>query len=555
MSAFPAKSACSWWLRLAAVMLALVLGGMATTARAQIAGQPGATSSVSTTETVVFNPATTTNLTSTSYSTQVLGRLNGGTIYDQMFAVAVGDPAVQTAFGTAATAITVAGGPGVVIGSPHIVSSTTTTSSTTTSIFSLVGSSSVTTAEIVVGATGVSTVIGPRSVCDVSGLPGATAPTCGTAPSTLTIANCFHYGAAISGGDCHGPAQLTVIAGEVNTNTNVETTYTIDQANTVTTTTLLSEVWAVDGIAQKLGVVHTAVRSGAFDAAARLLRRMGDEAGDGADGPNGWAEFYGTAASDSGDNTTPGERRVARGFSGGFEAALTEQLVLGFGIDWSRTGIELDSASAESGALDLTELGGTAAWHSGAIFAKAAASFGFGDAETSHAVGGMSTASYGLGTWGVLGETGTLLDLGGFTLTPSLGFDFTGVRSDGFTETGGLALSAASYSAARTRAWLGLGIAGTWQTATGGALDFSAQGRLVGVLSGGDRLLPVSYASSPGAAPMTATGNAESGLGLELGTKLSYAVDNRLTLSAAWDGRFAEGFSSSLARLGLKMQF
>ncbi|MBL8579235.1 MAG: autotransporter outer membrane beta-barrel domain-containing protein [Mesorhizobium sp.] len=76
--------------------------------------------------------------------------------------------------------------------------------------------------------------------------------------------------------------------------------------------------------------------------------------------------------------------------------------------------------------------------------------YGFGDAGTSQAGGGVSTASYGIRTWGAQAETGYRFDFdGGSRITPSVGLDYTDMRSGGFTETGGLALSARDYSTAR----------------------------------------------------------------------------------------------------------
>jgi len=538
--------------RLLAIAVSLVAGLMtATGAQAQVVGTPGNTTTTSTSESIIFQTPVTTTVTSNSYSTQVLGRVNGGTVYDQTFGVAVSNPAVQSAFGTATLAVTNAGGPGVVIAAPHLVSSTTTTSSNTTTVYSVAPYSGadflvtpygraqgISTAEVVIGPG--STLIGQRTVCTgLSGLPGATRPTCGAGT----------------------PTQFTVVGGEFNVNVNIETVYRINQTNTTTLTSLLSEIWAVDGYVQSIGVVHTAVQSGAFDATSRFLRRMGDETGNGSSGTGfgpakfgGWAEVYGATARTSADGDIPGDRRRAYGLAGGFNALLTENLVLGFGIDQGRTDIDLDRAFQESGTVNLTQFGVNAGYRSGPFFVNAAATYGVGDADTTHSVGGASTASYNLATWGVLGETGYRFDLGGLWLTPSIGLDYTSVHSDSFTETGGLALAANGYTADRTRAWLGLRVGHSWQMASGGSFDLSAYGRVVDVLSGQDRLLPVTFAATPGT-PMTITGNKENRVGFDLGVKASYTITDRTSLFAGYDGAFRDGFSAHQGRVGLKVNF
>ena len=94
---------------------------------------------------------------------------------------------------------------------------------------------------------------------------------------------------------------------------------------------------------------------------------------------------------------------------------------LGAGIDHGNTDISLDSAFAESGRIDLIQLGVNAGFTSGPWFANLATTYGFDNADTTHTVGGVSTARYGIRTWGALAETGYRADLGnGFRVTPSI---------------------------------------------------------------------------------------------------------------------------------------
>ena len=230
------------------VAAAFALAALATPALAQ-----GVTVlSTSTTEVLLFNPATITTTQLNAFSTQVLGRLNGGTVFNQTFAAAVNDASVQAGFASARLAITASGGPGVVIGTPQRLSSTTTTATTSSSIYSLAGQTSVTDSVLTFGTVAGTTIItGARSTCNVSGLPSATQPTC------------------INGG-------TPLVAGifDTNLNLNTTTTSTIDTATTNTTTTTLSEVWAIDGTVRQMGTGHSAVQPVAFDIGDIFLARM-----------------------------------------------------------------------------------------------------------------------------------------------------------------------------------------------------------------------------------------------------------------------------------------
>jgi len=54
-----------------------------------------------------------------AYVTGVIGKLNGGRVFDQTFHFAPGSPQVSAGFKAAVAAITAAGGPAIVIGAPR----------------------------------------------------------------------------------------------------------------------------------------------------------------------------------------------------------------------------------------------------------------------------------------------------------------------------------------------------------------------------------------------------------------------------------------------------
>lgn len=535
----------------------------------------------STSQSVVLNPATTTTNNVSAYRTEVIAKINGGIpLYDTTFALPFSDPAVQTGVTQARAAITTAGGPGVLITGPTLTSRSTTTSSSSVTTYSFDHSTDtpgVTTYNggrlsinqftinqangavsyngSVIGIVATSVpkanqpggpfsyivltaldgtpitmltpdfIQGQRTVCDVSSLPGTTKPTCATGNGT---------GVYLPGG-------------QTSINVNTDTAYYINQSTVTTNTTTLFEQWTLFGTVQAFGMVHTAVQSGALDANSRFLRRLGDEAGRGDQRPvRIWLEGYGVWSREKAQGGISDDNRNLYGIAGGLSARVKPNFTLGFGIDHGNTGISLDSAFAESGKIDLTQIGVNAGYTSGPWFANLAGTYGFGNADTSHAIGGVSTASYRIRTWGTLAETGYRFDVGGFNITPSLGLDYTNMRSDSFTETGGLALTANGYSTDRTRIWAGLNVGQHL-----GKFDWSVYGRLVDVVAGDERLLPVTFYGNA----MTVTGVSEARIGGDAGARVSYKFAPSAELFVRYDGRFRDGFTAHAATAGLKVSF
>ena len=504
-----------------------LMAGLGVTAEAWGAESIKTTFATSQTESLVFSPATVTTINVTTYATQILGRLNGGTpLYDQTFGVPFSDPAAKAGVTAAQAAITTAGGPGVIIGAPVLTASSGNTTSSSVSAYSLAGTQT-TTAALPILTFGPNTIAtGQLSACNVGGLPGGTRPTCQSLSGT--------------------PYVLAV--GELNYNTITNTEYTIDQTTTTTNTTTQFEQWTLFGTVQAFGMAHTAVQSATLDANSRFLRRLGDEANGGTDQPfHSWIEGYGVWSHEKAQGGVSGDNRNLYGIAGGISGTVSPGFTLGVGIDHGNTDITLDSAFAESGRIDLTQIGVNAGFASGPWFADLAATYGFADAGTTHAVGGVSSASYGIRTRGALAETGYRFDLdGGFRITPSVGLDYTAMRSDGFTETGGLALSANGHSTDRTRIWAGLNVGQNL-----GNFDWSVYGRLVGVVAGDERLLPVTFYG----VPTTVAGMSEAEIGGDAGARVSYKFARSAEFFARYDGRFRDGFTAHAATAGVKVSF
>jgi hypothetical protein len=560
---------------LAALLLLAATGG-------RTDAQTGGTSfTVSNTHGITFTPTTTTTRIDT-FTTEIIGRLNGGTVFDQTFNAAFGDPIVQAGVNAARAAITAAGGPGVVIVGPTLVSSTTALqNSTSTTLFTHTGTNTTVSTQQTIGP-GTLFIGGVPPPCpSIAALPSTTRPSLAACPGQ--------------------PNTFFVAAGTTNINTNTHSQYFVDESISTTNTFLTAEVYTLIGTTQAIGFAHTSVISGAFDLATRFLRRLGDESD--LDGPDGlangagaplafapsnvrddlppqllayaamptkapaaapaapasrylaWAEGYGVWSRTAAQGTTPGDERRAAGVAGGFGYRVTPNLRLGFGVDQGRQSIALDAVS-ESANIDLTQVGAHAAFRSGGFVANAAAIYGFGDVGASRNLPGITaTAAYDVKLWGVLGEAGYRLRYGNWRVVPKLGLDWIRVETSAFTETGTFALTAGDHATDRTRIWGGLEFGQRFSPAPASWLDLSAYGRVVGVVSGqGGPLLPVAFAAAPGV-PLTIQGASENDIGFDAGARAALAITANAVVYAAYDGRFRDGYEAHAASGGIKVKW
>src|SRR5665213_840012 len=321
---------------------------------------PGGASvtSNSSTQALQFAPATQTLNQVTQFDTELIGRLNGGTpLYDRSFDAAFATPIVQAGVAAAKAAITSAGGPGVIVTGPTLISHNVTTGSASVSVYSLDPSQPALTTitntttfgpatvnggvPLVIGFTSPNPNFGLYTLClGVAGLPSTTEPAC----------------TAVNGGT------LAILAGQTDINVNTNVTQLIDTATTTTDTTTTDEIYEIDGIVRAIGTVHSAVPEAGFDAAERFSRRLLDAGLDGswsspptgvalaANGPlrqialggapmnpapfspwHAWAEPYGYVAHTGSSGGFPGDTRSGGGidgsigvdFAGGFRIGLS----------------------------------------------------------------------------------------------------------------------------------------------------------------------------------------------------------------------------------------
>jgi autotransporter-associated beta strand protein len=471
------------------------------------------TFSRSTRESIVFTaPSVVTNRVN-NFSTQIVGRLVGGQpLYDQTFSAAFSSTMVQSGLVAARASITAAGGPGVIIGEPVRTASTTTLMTTSASIFSLASNPALTNdTDVTIGPNTVQT--GALITCNVASLPSATRPTCQ-----------------------NGGTPFSVVSGSTNVNTNTNTVFSVAENRTDTITETLRETYELNGQVVAVGSVHAEVQSGLFDLGARLLGRLGQvEAGSA-----GWADVYGF-------RVIQGGRRSALGIAGGVSIAAAPGLTMALGIDRGRVDVDVLGA-LETGRVELTEIGASLRYDTGAFSASLALVQGFGNANTRRAIIGNSTARYDVRVTGAAFDMGYALNMGGWSLRPEAGIDWVRLSTDAFTETDSLGLIAGGTTARQVRATAGLSVGRDF-----GGVTLSARARYLAVLEESARRVPVAFALAPTRAlTMTAPGEPDGALvGARIGVPLSKAA----SFAISYDGRFGGSYTSHAGTATIRVAF
>ena len=519
------------------------------------------TSTRSTTESAIFNPATVTVTNSTNYLTTILGSIVGGTpLYNSSFALPFANPIVQTGVGAARLAITAAGGPGINIFGPVLTASSTTTSSVSHSIYILAGTAVASTSENAVGPVTIQT--GQRTVCTgINTLPGPMRPACGP-----------------------GAPVANVAAGQLNVNRNTETTYTIKTDTTTANTTSVSEAYTLTGQVQAIGQVHGLASQAIGDQSERFTRRMLDAANDERagmttnSGPiadivlstmpqaadtrgrpaappaatnwNAFANAYAWRGHRSASGAIPGDRRNAVGIEGGLAFEFNDNIRVGAGASQGRLDLKL-TGGHESMRIDLTEFGVFARFREGGFQASAAATMGFGRIGSSIVplAGAASTASYNARVYSIAGEAGYKFNVSDFQVTPHIGGQFQRISIGSFIETGTFALTSSGGDNNRSKGWAGVSLRRDFQMIGMGAAVL-AYGRFL-VTNADAANLSASFVGT--AVPLTIASPRVSRTGLEAGIAFGFQPVPSVDLTARYDTHVREKLVSHTATAGLRV--
>jgi outer membrane autotransporter protein len=540
------------------IAAAAALGGcvLASEARAQsyVNPNPGGATVVSATQfdSLSFTAPTLITVQQSLSVTQLIGRLNHGAIlYDRTFNASFNTPMVQAGVTAAIAAITSAGGPGVVITGPTLVSHVVTTGSSSTSVYSLNPASQdpVThrpqASQFVITTT---SVFGPTTIGAFVPIPGG-----GTNPNAGVLGRCnVDTLPSVTRPVCTpvDPGVLTVLPGQLDINVNTEVIYLIDTTTTTTMTTTTTEVYDLDGMTVRgIGTVHAAGAEAGFDQADRFARRLVDAGLDAGPG-EAWAEAYGYRVRSGSAGDFPGDRRHGYGVDGGFGHAFGETVRLGAAFDYGTSRIG-EASAGEQARLRLAQIGLHGAWRSGPVHASLAATYGWGRISAQVTPTGLTaTASsrYPVRTAGASAEAGYRIAAPGFVLTPALGAAYEHVRAGSFTETGSLlALDGRARSYDRYKGWLGLSA----ETEGGSPLVLRAYGRVVAF--GGDRRVDVPVTFTGSTTLLSIAGPDTGRFGGDLGAALVWHLGARVDAYGAYDARLRSHYSAQTGSVGLRI--
>ena len=504
--------------------------GWSATAWGQQGGGGVTTFSVSNTESVVFNPPTTTTTTINLNSTQIIGRISGGTpLYNQTFSVAFNHPIAQAGVTAARAAITTAGGPGVIIGSPIRTASSSTTTTTSSTIYSLASTSQTVTPERVIGPG--STLVGQRTICTgITTLPSPNAPTCGPG----------------------NPTTFFVASGDDNRNVNIETTFNIDQATSITNTTTLFEQYTITGVVRRIGSVHALSKEAGSDATSLFAQRL-RSVGDGDLKRGFWFSGYGWFGKRNANGEIVGDNRHGKGISGGYAASFGKGFRGGVGFDQGETKLTLDTVG-ENGTVDLTQFGAHLDYDRQRFHLRFANTNGWGNVKTRTAPTDLNfatTTSYGLNTNSLSGEASYALSLGKWKVTPHAGVEWRRVKNDQFSEAGTFGLSATAHTTSWTKGWTGVSVERQFGKEGEGLIK--VYGRAT--FNGHDRvLLPVTFATLGGNS-MKLESPDYGNIGSEAGASILLPVAKHAYLYASYDARMRGNLALNSVTGGFKLVF
>ncbi len=500
-----------------------------------------------------------------AFEARITGRIAGDRpLLDQTPRVPISGPDAVAALGRATRAVTAAAGPGIVGLDPVRIEPTETLPSPAAqTVRGIVGDPEATGLVItrfaalacVPGRNGlipvgerIAPVSGELGLCETPG-PG-TPGNPGTPATRPTGCANTQFQALMAS----GPAWTEV---RINTRSDMPKTVTSSE---------LGRSFAhrkVVSVVRAPAEIHAAVRSGARDLGRRLLRRMGDDTRaprgfalpqpavtvSGLGGPgvalHGRVEGYGLRGRVAATGGTEAERRHAGGIAAGLTWLHRDGLTPGYRAR-SRPGRHRDRRSRRTRRLPAgarrADAGRTATgWRR-----VGALNFGAGEVTALTTLGGSATATCDLATLGAQVGAGWHPTAGDWRMTPSVGLDWTRMRTGAFASGG---VHAPARSADRTGAFAGIAASRDWVRGDG-VLTLDASARPVHVRGGSDRLPPVSF----GGTGLTIDAGPDGCAGLELG----FGPGWRQGITEAhfgYHGRVRDGAEDHALTAGLTMRW
>lgn len=246
-----------------------------------------------------------------------------------------------------------------------------------------------------------------------------------------------------------------------------------------------------------------------------------------------WGHAFGSWSNVDGDGNAARLEHSIGGVLFGGDALVAETFRLGLMAGYTQSDVSVDQR-ASSGSSDNGHLGIYAGTKLGRLALRGGLAYAWHDVETTRRVafGGLSEqlkANYDAGTFQAFGEAGYRIDTAAVAFEPFAGLAYVSLRSDAFTETGGIsALTAKSQTAGVGFTTLGLRASTDFRL---GGMAATAQGTLGWRHAFGD-VTPLSVQAFAAAQPFTIAGVpigkdsaiVEAGLALDISARAKLGV-------------------------------
>lgn len=269
-----------------------------------------------------------------------------------------------------------------------------------------------------------------------------------------------------------------------------------------------------------------------------------------------WGNAFGSWANVDGDGNAAKLEHSTGGVLFGGDALVSDAVRLGVLAGYAQSNFSVDER-VSSGSSDNGHLGIYAGAKWGHVALRGGIAYAWHDIETARRVafGGLSEqlkANYDAGTFQAFGEAGYRIDTATASFEPFAALAHVSLRTDGFTETGGIsAVTARSQTANVTFTTLGLRASTDFVLAGMGA---TARGTLGWRRAFGD-VTPASIQAFAGSQPFTIYGAPLGRDSAIVEAALDFDLTSRATLGFAYHGQLSSNAQDHGIKANLGVRF
>ncbi len=270
----------------------------------------------------------------------------------------------------------------------------------------------------------------------------------------------------------------------------------------------------------------------------------------------GWGQVFGSWTNTDGNGNAGALDQSTGGFVTGFDAAVSDNALIGIMAGYSRTNFDVDSR-ASSGDSDNYHLGVYGGGRWGDVALRSGLAYTWHSINTARSVAfpgftDQLKADYDAGTFQAFGEVGYRIDLPSVALEPFANLAYVSLHTDGFTERGAAAaLSSRSNTTDTTFTTLGLRASAPLSL---GATDAKVRGMLGWQHAFGDTTPFSTMAFGTGSAfSVAGTPIAEDAAIIEAG--IDFALTGNASLGITYTGQFGSGTTQNAVDAKLDVRF